>query len=118
MEIHKHEPNTPTLYATKKLHKPGTPIRPIINWKNAPAYELAKHIAKLLHDHLQLPYTYSIQDSKTLITELETIQIDKNARICSFNIKNIYTNIPRTETTNIIHSILKTNQNINDDNQK
>jgi hypothetical protein len=30
----------------------------------------------------------------------------------------MYTNIPRAETTNIIHNILKTNQNINDDNQK
>jgi hypothetical protein len=30
----------------------------------------------------------------------------------------MYTNIPRTETTNIIHNILKTNQNINDNNQK
>jgi hypothetical protein len=30
----------------------------------------------------------------------------------------MYTNLPRTETTNIIHNILKTNQNINDNNQK
>jgi ABC-type xylose transport system substrate-binding protein len=27
----------------------------------------------------------------------------------------MYTNIPRAETTNIIHNILKTNQNINED---
>jgi hypothetical protein len=54
-------PMPPTLHATIKLNKPGTPIRPIINWKNAPAYKLAK----LLQNHLQLPYTYNIQDSKT-----------------------------------------------------
>jgi hypothetical protein len=35
-------PTPPTLHATIKLHKPGTPIRAIINWKNPPAYELAK----------------------------------------------------------------------------
>jgi hypothetical protein len=96
-------PTPPILLTTIKLHKPGTPIRPIIiiiNWKNTPAYKLAKHIAKLLHNDLQLPYTYNIQDSKTLITELKTIQIDRNTRICSLNIKNMYTNIPRTETTN------------------
>jgi hypothetical protein len=101
-------------YYSIKLHKPGTPIRPVINWKNASAYELAK----LLQNHLQLPYTYNIQDSKTLMTELETIEMDKNSRICSFDIKNMYTNIPRTETANLIYNILKTNQNINDSNQK
>jgi hypothetical protein len=30
----------------------------------------------------------------------------------------MYTNIPRAETTNIILNILKTNQNINEDNKK
>jgi hypothetical protein len=30
-------PTTPTLHATIKLHKQNTPIRPIINWRNAPA---------------------------------------------------------------------------------
>jgi predicted transcriptional regulator len=30
-------PTAPTLRATIKLHKQNTPIRPIINWRNAPA---------------------------------------------------------------------------------
>jgi hypothetical protein len=36
----------PNLHATIKLHKQNTPIRPIINWKNAPTYELAKKNVK------------------------------------------------------------------------
>jgi hypothetical protein len=39
-------PTAPSLHATIKLHKPNTPIRPIINWKNAPPYELAKQLTK------------------------------------------------------------------------
>jgi hypothetical protein len=31
-------PTAPTLHATIELHKNNTPIRPIINWKHAPAY--------------------------------------------------------------------------------
>jgi hypothetical protein len=37
-------PIAPNLHATIKLHKQNTPIRPIINWKNVPAYELAKQL--------------------------------------------------------------------------
>jgi hypothetical protein len=41
-------PTAPKLHVTIKLHKENTPIRPIINWRNAPAYELAKHLTKIL----------------------------------------------------------------------
>jgi hypothetical protein len=87
------------------------PIRPIINWKNAPAYELAKHVATLLHNHLELPYTYNIKNSIHLITDLQTIEINEDTRICSFDIKNMYTNIPKSDTLNIIKNITNRNQN-------
>jgi hypothetical protein len=41
-------PTALNLHATIELHKGNTPIRPIIDWENAPAYELAKHLAKTL----------------------------------------------------------------------
>jgi hypothetical protein len=53
-------PMAPCMHATIKLHKPNTPIRPIINWKNAPAYEIAKKLSKTLHNYLNLPYTYNV----------------------------------------------------------
>jgi hypothetical protein len=101
-------PQTPNLYATIKLHKPDTPIRPAVNWKDAPAYELAKQLTKTLHNHLNLLYTYNVSNSIHLITDLKTIQININTRICSFDIENMYTNIPRVNTINIISNIIKT----------
>jgi hypothetical protein len=41
-------PQPPNLTALVKLHKPNNPIRPIINWHNAPAYYLAQHLVKFL----------------------------------------------------------------------
>jgi hypothetical protein len=35
-------PSSPTIRGLIKIHKPEAPIRPIINWKQAPAYNLAK----------------------------------------------------------------------------
>jgi hypothetical protein len=95
MEIHKHESHSPEPAATIKLHKPNTPIRPLIKWKNAPAYELEKQLTKTLQKYLNLPYTYNVRYFNHLMMELKTTELNSNMRICSFNIENMYTNIPR-----------------------
>jgi hypothetical protein len=76
-------PTAPNLHATIKLHKQKAPIRPIINCRNAPAYELAKYLTRTLHRHLQLSYTYNVQNSIQLMTELQAIKINKYMKICT-----------------------------------
>jgi hypothetical protein len=88
---------------------PNTPIRPIINWKNEPACELAKQLTETLHNYLKLPYTYNVCNSNHLMTELKTIELDSNIRMCSFDIENTYTNIPRNDIINIINNMLENN---------
>jgi hypothetical protein len=111
-------PTAPNLHATIKLHKENKPIRPIINWRNAPAYEIAKQMSKTLHEYLQLPYTYNIQNSIQLMTDLKSIEINTNTRLCSFDITNMYINIPKNEVINIIKDILENNNEIGTNTQK
>ena len=42
MEIHKPETHGPSIKGLIKLHKPEHPIRPVVNWRGAPAYKLAQ----------------------------------------------------------------------------
>jgi hypothetical protein len=105
-------PMAPSLHATIKLHKPNTPIKPIVNWKNAPAYEIAEQLTNTLHNYLYLPYTYNACNSKHLMTELKTIELNSVMRVCSFNIENMYTNIPRKDIINISNNILDNNTEI------
>jgi len=35
-------PSAPSIKGLIKLHKPDQPIRPVVNWQNAPAYKLSK----------------------------------------------------------------------------
>jgi hypothetical protein len=107
-------PEPPNLHAIIKLHKPSTPIRPIMNWKKAPAYEVAKHLSQTLHNYLLLPYKYNTHNSVHQITGLKTTEISKDTRICSFDIENMYTNIPKIDTTNVITNILKINSSMSE----
>jgi len=48
-------PIGPTLRGLIKVHKVGAPIRPVVNWKNAPAYNLAQMLVKVLPSHTPSP---------------------------------------------------------------
>jgi hypothetical protein len=64
MEIFKPKPNCSITKKPNKIHKPGALVRPIVNWRNAPAYKIARFITDLLKTLAPLPYTYSVK--KTL----------------------------------------------------
>jgi hypothetical protein len=104
----------PTLRATIKIHKNPTKIRPIVNWENAPAYQLAIQTSKLLIQYIQLPYTFNVINTTQLMNELRTTTITLNTRICSSDITNMYTNIPTTQITDIVMSCMN-NNNVNED---
>ena len=42
-------PSTPSIKGLIKLHKPDHPIRPVVNWRNAPAYKFAKSFSQKNH---------------------------------------------------------------------
>ena len=64
--------SAPGIKGLIKIHKPKHPMRPVVNWRNAPAYKLAGLI-KCEIKHLAPPsYTYNISNTTDLINELKT----------------------------------------------
>jgi len=119
--IHKEEkwkyinlnPSAPSMKGLPKIHKINSPVRPIVNWQNAPAYKLAKPISKLLKLYIPLPNAFNVKNSMQLMKDLEDIPIDKNTRLASFDTANMYSNVPTYELTNII-KFMRSLQNLND----
>jgi hypothetical protein len=108
-KFYKPKTEAPTLRATIKIHKNPIKIRPIVNWKNAPAYQLATQTSKFLTQYIQLPYTFNVTNTTQLIEELRTIPVNTNTRVCSFDITNMCTNIPTTQIKDIIITCLNNN---------
>ena len=96
-----------------KVHKEGTPIRPVVNFKNAPSYKLAKMLADILNSHLPMPNVYNVQNSTQLMNNISQIPIVPELKLASLDISNIYTNIPTKDLISIINTICK-NHNIED----
>ena len=97
-------PSAPIIRGLPKIHKINSPIRPVINWRNAPAYKLVKLLSKLLQVHILLPYTFNVKNSVHLMNDLLEIPVNPKLQH-SFNITNMYSKVPTNELIEIIDSM-------------
>jgi hypothetical protein len=58
---------------------------------------------------IALPYTFNIHNSVDLIKDLNKFNIHTDIRICSFDIKNMYSNVPKCELINLIANTANSN---------
>ena len=102
------------LYGLPKVHKSGTPIRPIISSIGTYNYNLAKFLAKLIEPVIS-DNSYILKDSFDFVNRVS--DIGRNGEfvdhMVSFDIVSLFPNIPLEET---IQDIL--NMPFNSSNQK
>jgi hypothetical protein len=99
----------PTIKGLIKIHKSDMPIRPVVNWRNAPAYKLSRFLTSKINHFSPLSYSFNVKNSAALITDLQHTPITPTSRIASLDIKNMYPNIPTSETRQILQNILTAN---------
>jgi hypothetical protein len=106
-------PEAPCIHGTIKFHEQNKPVRPIVNWKNSPGYKTATQLTKKLKKNMiQLPNTFNMQNSKELMHRLQETNTQGNIKLCSFDITNMYSNIPQKELIQVIDNALQ-NNNVN-----
>jgi hypothetical protein len=94
MEIHQYEPFNPSIKGLIKIHKPDQPIRPEVNWRNAPAYKLSKLFTKKVNQLALLPHSFNIKNTQDLLKDPESTPILPHYNLASIDVTNLYTNIP------------------------
>jgi len=94
-------PTAPTMRGLIKVHKEGAPIRAVVNWKNAPGYKLAQMVVKVLSSHTPIPFTYNVKNTVQLTDDPLEIPQGHRMKFASFDISNMYSNIPTRELTAI-----------------
>ena len=86
------------MYGLPKIHKVGTPIRPILTSYDTPNYKIAKFLVPLL-----APLTtnsYSIKNSENFRHKI--LPQDSDLFMASLDVESLFTNIPVEETIQII----------------
>jgi hypothetical protein len=109
MEVHQPKPFLPYIRGFIKIHKPDSPIRPIINWRNAPSYKLAQHLSRVFTSYNILLYAFNINNTVHLMEDLTQVNINQHTRFASFDISNMYTNKPTQQIPKILAFLYKQN---------
>ena len=92
------------LYGLPKIHKNDFSskfqFRPIFAAYNSPCYKISKFLVR--HLSIFAVNNYTIDNSTTFVSQLSEVPYDNNVFMASFDVTNLYTNVPLGETINII----------------
>ena len=91
--------NCGKLYGTAKVHKQGTPLRPIVASHGTSEYNLAKYLNQFITPIIDTEF--SVQSNSQLIDAISKYQFSPDSKLVSFDIENLFTNVPMDETINI-----------------
>jgi hypothetical protein len=78
----------------------------VVNNIYAPSYKIAKFLSKWLTETLELPNTYVSYNSTQLAHEFNNLKINVSTRLTTFDIKDLYVNIPIKETIRTTKTLL------------
>ena len=85
------------IYGLPKIHKDGTPLRPIVSSIGTYSYELSKFLADILKPLTNNSFT--VKDSFSFVTDI--LSFNEVPYMASFDVKSLFTNIPLQETIDI-----------------
>ena len=112
-------PNLNTAKAPKfipiiKLHKPGNPIRPLVNGIGAPTYKLAKFIDNIIKRTTKINNEYAAINTVNFAKKVEGTILQPQDCMISLDIVNLYMNIPKKEAIQCLKDKLVNEGNLND----
>ena len=88
----------PRMYGLPKIHKEGTPLRPILSMIGLSHHDLGKWLAGLLQPVLEWFSPHCISDSFTFAKTMQNLDIDPNVFMCFFDVSSLFANAPLDET--------------------
>jgi hypothetical protein len=89
------KPTAPKINAYIKTHKDNNPIRPVIDNTQAPSYKIAKFLDRRIKECVNLPNTYTVQNSNNIVQELQKLHTTKNHKMITLDHKDLYVNLPK-----------------------
>ena len=91
------------LYGLAKVHKSTTPVRPVLSMPGSCYFKTAEKVA----EWLSVVDECKINSSTQQISEmLNTVTLDADEQLVSFDVTSLYTNVPVTEAIDVCTDLL------------
>ncbi|XP_072041086.1 uncharacterized protein [Amphiura filiformis] len=98
--------NVPRLYCTPKIHKPNTPLRPIVDYTATIGYSTSRWLADILGG-LVGKTQHHVKNSQHLSEELGKVIIEEEDILNSHDVVSLFTNTPIDQVLDIVKNRLE-----------
>ena len=101
----------PKFYGLPKIHKTGTPLRPIVSSRGSITYGVAKELAHIIKPLVgQSPH--HLKNTQHFIQQLQGKKLDLGEVITSFDVKALFTSVPVKPAIQIVKQRLQQDNTI------
>ena len=96
----------PKFYGLPKIHKTGTPLRPIVSSRGSITYGVAKELSHIIKPLVgQSPH--HLQNTQHFIQQLQGKKLEPGETITSFDVKALFTSVPVQPAIQIVKQRLQ-----------
>ncbi len=88
------------MYGLPKVHKPNSPLRPILSAINTAHYGIAKYLVPIIRPITENDYT--LRDTFDFVNQLQTLQVPAGAVMASFDVTSLFTSLPLVEMVDLV----------------
>ena len=96
----------PKFYGLPKIHKPDTPLRPILSSCGSVTYGVAKELAKILKP-LVGKSPHHINSTQDFVEQVKHITLAHGECLSSYDVSALFTSVPVDPVLNIIKDLLE-----------
>ena len=83
----------PRMYGSPKIHKQGTPLRPIVDYTGTIAYKVSRDLADILQP-LVGKTEYHVENSKDFVKDIKQLKIEEDECFVSYDVVSLFTKTP------------------------
>ena len=94
-----------------KIHKAGTPLRPIISSTGTATYNTAKELARILKP-LVGTSIHHVQNTRDFIKQIKDVRLKDGENIISYDVTSLFTSVPIKPALDIIQQRLTKDQDL------
>ena len=96
----------PKFYGLPKIHKPDTPLRPIVSSCGSVTYGVAKELAKILKP-LVGKSPHHINSTKDFVEQARQFKLEPGECLSSYDVSALFTSVSKDPALNIIKDLLE-----------
>ncbi|XP_077548066.1 uncharacterized protein LOC144160762 [Haemaphysalis longicornis] len=85
--------SAPAIYGLLKVHKPGVPLRPTVDFTRSPLHRLSGYLHHALAPLARKKASH-IANSSAFVEKVRDISLDEDDVLVSFDVKSLFTSVP------------------------